>query len=147
MAESYVMILKRTHTYVITTLELVNTRIVPICGGLLGIVPPQGCEAILIEILQLKRSATGPHFARCFLEKYTSYYSSLWHTCRFLRSTMNNIFNVGMTALIMAMIVVSQNYEGQPIFRTDILVHYSTTRQSFVNKCSIGTHLPRKNNK
>ena len=39
----------------------VNTRIV------LAIVPPQGCEAILIEILQSKRSAGGPHFTRCFL--------------------------------------------------------------------------------
>ena len=32
-----------------------------------GIVPPPGCEAILIEILQLKRSAAGPHFSCCFL--------------------------------------------------------------------------------
>ena len=39
----------------------VNTRTV------LAIVPPQGCEAILIEILQLKRSAAGPHFTCCFL--------------------------------------------------------------------------------
>ena len=34
------------------------------CVGLLAIVPPQGCEAILIKILQLKRSAAGPHFPR-----------------------------------------------------------------------------------
>ena len=40
----------------------VNTRTV------LAIVPPQGCEAILVEILQLKRSAGGPHFTCCFLK-------------------------------------------------------------------------------
>ena len=39
------------------------------CVGLLAIVPPHGCEAILVEILQSKRSAGGPHF-----------------TCRFLKS-------------------------------------------------------------
>ena len=41
----------------------VNTRTV-----LAHIVPQQGCEAILIEILQLKRSAAGPHFT-CFSRK------------------------------------------------------------------------------
>ena len=40
----------------------VNTRTV------LAIVPPQGCEAILVEILQSKRSAGGPHFTCCFLK-------------------------------------------------------------------------------
>ena len=35
------------------------------CVGLLAIVPPQGCESILIEILQSKRSAGGPHFTCC----------------------------------------------------------------------------------
>ena len=40
----------------------VNTRTV------LAIVPPEGCEAILIEILQSKRSAGGPHFTCCFLK-------------------------------------------------------------------------------
>ena len=34
----------------------------------LAIVPPQGCEAILVEILQSKRSAGGPHFTCCFLK-------------------------------------------------------------------------------
>ena len=55
-----------------------------------------------------------------------------------------NVFNVAMTALIVAIIGVSQNCGGQPICDPDILVHYSTTKRSFVNKCSIGTHLPRK---
>ena len=40
----------------------VNTRTV------LAIVPPQGCEAILVEILQSKRSARGPHFTCFFLK-------------------------------------------------------------------------------
>ena len=40
----------------------------PHCVGLLAIVPPQGCEAILVEILQSKRSAGGPHFTCCFLK-------------------------------------------------------------------------------
>ena len=38
------------------------------CVGLLVIVPPQGCEYILVEILQSKRSAGGPHFTCCFLK-------------------------------------------------------------------------------
>ena len=40
----------------------VNTRTV------LAIVPPQGCKAFLVEILQSKRSAGGPHFTCCFLK-------------------------------------------------------------------------------
>ena len=40
----------------------VNTRTV------LAIVPPQGCEAILVEILQSKRSPGGPHFTSSFLK-------------------------------------------------------------------------------
>ena len=55
----------------------------------------------------------------------------------------HNVFNA-MTALIVAMIGVSQNCGGQLISGTDILVHYSTTWRSFVNKRWIGTHLPRK---
>ena len=43
------------------------------CVGLLAIMPPQGCEAILFEILQPKRFAAGPHFTRCFLiNKHTT---------------------------------------------------------------------------
>ena len=34
---------------------------------LLAIVPPQGRDAILIEILQPKQSAAGPHFICCLL--------------------------------------------------------------------------------
>ena len=45
-----------------TYMLAVNTRTV------LAIVPPQGCEAILVEILQSKRSAGGPHFTCCFLK-------------------------------------------------------------------------------
>ena len=45
----------------------VNTRTV------LAIVPPQGCEAILVEILQSKRSAGGPHFTCCFLKSEYKY--------------------------------------------------------------------------
>ena len=56
----------------------------------------------------------------------------------------HSVFNVAMTALIVAMIGVSQNCGGQLICGTDILVHYSTTWRSFVNKRWIGTHLPRK---
>ena len=48
------------HIYVYTNCE--NTH----CVGLLFVVPPQGCEAILIKILQLKRSAAGLHFPRYF---------------------------------------------------------------------------------
>ena len=40
---------------------VVNTRTV------LASVPPHGCAAILIEIMQPKRSAAGPHFICCFL--------------------------------------------------------------------------------
>ena len=43
------------------------------CVGLLSIVPPQDCEAILIEILQLKMSAAGPHFPRYFLMSKEAY--------------------------------------------------------------------------
>ena len=39
----------------------------------------------------------------------------------------HNVLNVAMTALIVAMIGVSQNCGGQLICGTDILVHYSTT--------------------
>ena len=46
------------------------------CVGLLAIVPPQGCEAILIKILQLKRSAAGPHFPRFFLMSKLAYNKS-----------------------------------------------------------------------
>ena len=56
----------------------------------------------------------------------------------------HNVFNIAMTALIVAMIGVSQNCGGQLICGTDILVHYSITWRSFVNKRWIGTHLPRK---
>ena len=45
----------------------VNTRTV------LAFVPPQGCESILIEILQSKRSAGGPHFTCCFLKSIQTY--------------------------------------------------------------------------
>ena len=45
----------------------VNTRTV------LAIVPPQGCEAILVEILQSKRSAGGPHLTCCFLKSEYKY--------------------------------------------------------------------------
>ena len=38
------------------------------CVDLLAIVPPLGCEAILIEILQSKGFAGGPHFTCCFLK-------------------------------------------------------------------------------
>ena len=48
----------------------------PHCVGLLAIVPPQGCEAILIKILQLKRSAAGPHFPRYFLMSKLAYNKS-----------------------------------------------------------------------
>ena len=39
----------------------------------------------------------------------------------------HNVFNVAMTALIVAIIGVAQNCGGQLICGTDILVHYSTT--------------------
>ena len=39
----------------------------------------------------------------------------------------HNVFNIAMTALIVAIIGVSQNCGGQLICGTDILVHYSTT--------------------
>ena len=48
------------------------------CVGLLCIVPPQGCEAILIEILQPKRSAAGPHFTRCCLIKKDTYSRNIY---------------------------------------------------------------------
>ena len=55
----------RAHTHTPANDQLydvaVNTRTV------LASVPPQGCEAILVEILQSKRSAGGPHFTCCFL--------------------------------------------------------------------------------
>ena len=35
-------------------------------SGLLGIMPPQGCEAILIEILESKKSTAGLYFKCCF---------------------------------------------------------------------------------
>ena len=41
----------------------VNTRTI------LAIVPPQGCESILIKILYSKRSDGGPHFFMLFSEK------------------------------------------------------------------------------
>ena len=47
----------------------------------------------------------------------------------------HNVFNVAMAALIVAMIGVSQNCGGQLICGTNILVHYLTTKRSFVNKC------------
>ena len=48
----------------------VNTRTV------LAFVPPQGCEAILIKILQLKRSAAGSHFPLYFLMSKLAYNKS-----------------------------------------------------------------------
>ena len=51
----------------------VNTRIA------LAILPPQSCQAILIEILQPKRSAAGPHFIICcFLMSKERYNKSIY---------------------------------------------------------------------
>ena len=56
------------------------------CVGLLGIVPPQGCEAILIEILQPKRSTAGPHFIPCLLINKDTYNKS--------RYTIENLISI-----------------------------------------------------
>ena len=48
----------------------VNTHTV---SAMLGIVQPQGCKAILIEILQPKRSSAGPHFTCCFFISKENY--------------------------------------------------------------------------
>ena len=53
----------------------------------LPIVPPQGCEAILIEILQPKQSAGGQHFTCCFVISKETYNRS-----RYITETLTLIF-------------------------------------------------------
>ena len=69
------------------------------CVGLFGVMPTQGCETILIEILQLKRSAAGPHFPCYFLMSKETYNRS-WYIIGILKSILlgrasfawNNVF-------------------------------------------------------
>ena len=43
------------------------------CVSLLGIVPTQGCETILVEILQPKRTSAEHHLRRCFFRNKDTY--------------------------------------------------------------------------
>ena len=67
------------HSLVLTMRQCRWCRLAVNTRTSLGIVPPQDCEAILIEILQPGRSAAGPHFICLFLMSKERYNRSKYN--------------------------------------------------------------------